>query len=333
MRRSLGWTLAAACAAALTPLLLLALLAVLAVSAWPALVYGGVRFLSSTVWNMGNLYGGTPSVHAGYTAPQGASYGALAFLAGTGLTSAGALILAVPVGLGVAICLAERARGRLGRILGFFVELIAGVPSVVFGLWGLVALVPWLQHHGGPFLADTLGRVLPFFRGPVYTGQGLLAASIVLGVMVLPLVAAVGRDALLRVPEEVRDQGRALGLTQWEIVRDLVLPQAVPGIVGGVVLALGRALGETMAVLMVSGTGNLVPATAYAPTTTMASALVLDLDSAFTDSTGMAVHALAELAVLLLVIAVLVNLVAPLLGRGVSRVAAMVEDEGGAPRW
>jgi len=318
-----GWLAVAALAAALTPTLLLVTLAVLCVSAWPALVWNGLAFVSSHVWSLGNLYGGTPVVRHGFAAPAGAVYGAIPYIAGTALTSACALVLAVPVGLGVAVCLAERARGVAGNVLGFFIELIAGVPSVVFGLWGFIVLVPWIERRAGPGLAHVFGFI-PFLRGPVLSGQGLLAAAIVLAAMILPLIAAVGRDALLRVPREVRDQGRALGLTDWETLRDLVLPPAVPGLVGGVILALGRALGETMAVLMVSGTGNLVPHTLFSPTTTMASAIVLDLDSAFTDATGMATAALAELAVALMVITVLVNLAVPLLGEGVSRVATMV---------
>ena len=318
------WPVLATVAAALTPVVLLAILVILLISAWPAIAFSGWHFLVGRNWSLGNIYGTKLSRHGGYSAPQGASYGALPFIVGTALTSAGALVLAVPVGLGVAVCLAERAHGRWGRILGFFVELIAGVPSVVFGLWGFIVLVPWLERHGGPGLARVLGFI-PFFRGPVLAGQGTLAAVVILAAMILPLIAAVGRDALLRVPREMRDQGRALGLTDWEILRNLVLPEARAGILGGVVLALGRALGETMAVLMVSGTGRLIPHTIYAPTTTMASAIVVDLDSAFSDATGMAVHALAELAVVLLVIAVLVNLAVPIIGRGVSRVAAVLD--------
>jgi phosphate transport system permease protein len=317
----------AALASALAPAVLLALLGVLLVSAWPAVVYSGLDFLTHSTWDFGNLYGGEPVVRHGFRAPAGAMYGAWPLIVGTLLSSLLALVLAVPVGLGVAVCLAERARGELGRVLGFFIELLAGVPSVVFGLWGFVTIVPWVEHRAGPALARTLGW-LPFFRGPVLSGQGLLAAAIVLGAMVLPLIAAVGRDALQRVPPEVRAQGRALGLTDWETLRDLVLPAAAPGLVGGVILALGRALGETMAVVMVSGTGTLVPHTIYSPVTTMASAIVLDLDSAFTDATGMAVHALAEVAVVLLIITVLVNLVVPLVGQGASRVAALLGPGG-----
>lgn len=328
MRAQGIWPAVAAVAAAITPVALLAILIILVIAAWPAMVFNGWHFLVGRDWSLGNLYGNHLVQHGGYRAPQGASYGALPFMVGTALTSAGALVLAVPVGLGVAVCLSERAHGRWGRILGFFIELIAGVPSVVFGLWGFMVLVPWLQHHGGPWLARALGFI-PFFRGPVLAGQGTLAAIVVLAAMVLPLIAAVGRDALGRVPREMRDQGRALGLTDWEILRRLVLPEARSGILGGVVLALGRALGETMAVLMVSGTGRLIPHTIYAPTTTMASAIVVDLDSAFSDATGMAVHALAELAVVLLVIAVLVNLAVPLIGRGVSRVAAVLDPAMG----
>jgi len=321
------WVALAALAAALAPGTLLALLLVLLISAWPAVIWGGLSFLTHSVWSLGNLYAGLPVAHRGVSAPPGAAYGALPFIVGTLLSSLLALGLAVPVGLGVAICLAERARGIVAHGLGFFVELTAGVPSVVFGLWGFITVVPWVARRAGPLLAHLLGFI-PFFRGPVLSGQGLLASGIVLAAMVLPLMAAIARDALARVPGEVRDQGRALGLTDWETLRDLVLPAAAPGIVGGVVLALGRALGETMAVVMVSGAGALVPHTLYSPVTTMASAIVIDLDSAFTDSTGMAVHALAEVAVALLLLTVFVNLVVPFVGQGASRVAALLQPGG-----
>jgi phosphate transport system permease protein len=321
------WVALGALASALAPMLLIVLLTVLLVSAWPSVVWNGLDFVTRSVWSLGNLYGGTPEVRHGYSAAAGAAYGALPFIAGTLLSSLLALVVAVPVGLGVAICLAERARGRIARVLGFFVELIAGVPSVVFGLWGFVTVVPWVEHRAGPGIARVLGFI-PFFRGPILSGQGLLAAALVLAAMVLPLVAAVGRDALVRVPREVREQGRALGLTDWETLRDLVLPAAAPGLLGGVMLALGRALGETMAVLMVSGTGSLVPHSLFSPTTTMASAIVIDLDSAFTDASGMAVHALAEVAAVLLVITVLVNLAVPFIGQGASRVAALLNAAG-----
>lgn len=327
MRGKVVWPLMAGVAAAVPPAALLAILVLLFISAWPAIAFSGWHFLVGASWSLGSLYGTKLVTHGGYAAPAGARYGALPFIVGTAMTSAGALVLAVPVGVGVAICLADRAYGRWGRVLGFCIELIAGIPSVVFGLWGFLVLVPWLQHHGGPWLARILGFV-PFFRGPVLAGQGALAAMVVLAAMILPLIAAVGRDALLRVPREMREQGRALGLTDWEILRRLVLPGARAGIWGGVILALGRVLGETMAVLMVSGTGRLIPHTVYAPTTTMASAIVVDLNSAFSDTTGMAVHALAELAVVLLAIAVVVNLAVPFIGRGVSLVTAVL-----APGW
>ncbi len=311
MLRIRPWPALAALAAALAPLALLGVFAILAVAAWPAVAAGGARFLTGAVWNPGGISG------------------ALTLVAGTALTALGALVLAVPVGIGVAICLAERARGRIARALGFCVEMIAGVPGVVFGLWGFVAVVPWLEHRGGPALARVLGFI-PFFRGPVGSGQGVLAASVVLAAMIVPLVAAVARDALLRVPAAVRDQGRALGLTDWELLRDLVLPRAAPGIVGGVLLALGRALGETMAVLMVSGSGPLLPGTAWTPTTTMASALIVDLRAA--GAGGMAYHVLAELALLLLLVAVAVHLAVALVGGGVSRVASLLRPGwGGGP--
>jgi phosphate transport system permease protein len=318
-RREWGWTLLAAAAAAGGPFVLGIVLIVLLVFAWPAIVWNGAAFFTTYTWNLGNLYGGAPVVRGGYAAAAGAHYGMLGFLLGTLLSSALALILAAPIGIGVAFCLSEFAGRGAARALGFFIELLAGVPSVLFGLWGFVVLVPWIQRTAGPALAGVLGFI-PIFRGPVRTGAGLLASGMVLGAMILPIIAAVSRDALRAVPADLRDQGRALGLTEWEVARDLVWRVAAPGVVASCILALGRALGETMAVLMVSGNAlNYLPGTIYSPIATIASTIVALLDSAMTDATGMATHALAELAVVLFVVTVAVNLVAPVVVRRVGQ--------------
>ncbi len=301
--------------AASAPAFLGLIVVVLVAFAWPSIIWNGLHFFTSEAWQLGNLYQGAPVVRAGYKAAPGASYGMVVFAVGTILSSLIALVLAVPVGIGVAATLSEQAGPRLGAILGFFVELIAGVPSVVFGLWGFIVLVPWIRTTLGPLLVRLLGWI-PFFGQPVSSGAGLLASGLVLAVMILPIIAAISRDALRAAPLELREQGRALGLTDWEVLRGLLLPVAWPGIVGGITLALGRALGETMAVLMVSGGAlGYLPQNIYSPISTVASNVVALLDSAQTDSTGMAVHALAELALVLLVITVAVNALAPLAAR------------------
>jgi phosphate transport system permease protein len=314
------WGVLAGAASAGAPFFLGVMLVVLLAFAWPSVIWNGWHFFTSYTWNLGNLYGGQPEVRHGVAAAAGASYGMLGFLLGTLLSATLALLLAGPVGAGVAFCLAEFAGRGTGEVFGFFVELLAGVPSVVFGLWGWVVLVPWIEGRAGPFIASALG-FLPIFRGPVHSGMGLLASGIVLAAMILPIIAAVSRDVLLGVPHDLREQGRALGMTDWEVARDLVWPAAKPGVVASFVLALGRALGETMAVLMVSGNAlNYLPTSIFSGISTIASTIVALLDSAMTDSTGMAIHALAEIAVALFVITVAVNLLVPVVARRFGRV-------------
>ncbi len=312
--------------AASAPLFLVAVLAVMFVFAWPSILFNGWRFLWSIPWNVGNLYSGATVAHNGITAPKGAEYGMLVFLVGTLLTSLVALIIAIPLSLGAALFLNEVAPKRVAGVIGALVELLSGVPSVVFGLWGFEVVAPLVRSDLGPFLVRILGFV-PFLRGPVGTGVGLLSSGIVLAAMIIPIITAVSRDILRNVPWELREQGIAMGITRWELIRSIVLPYARGGITGAVALGLGRALGETMAVLMVSGSAvNYLPHNIYSPVGTMAANIVALLDSAMTDPTGMATHALAEIALVLFLVTLAVNLLVPVLARGMVRLSSMLPN-------
>ncbi len=315
--------------AASAPFFLIAVLLVMLVFAWPSILFNGARFLWSVPWSVGDLYSGATIVHNGITAPKGAEYGMLVFLVGTLLTSCVALVIAIPLSLGAALFLSEIAPRRVASLLGALVELLSGVPSVVFGLWGFEVVAPLVRSGIGPVLTRALGFI-PLFRGPVGTGVGLLSAGIVLAAMVIPIITAVSRDVLQNVPRDLREQGIAMGITRWELIRTIVLPHARSGINGAVALGLGRALGETMAVLMVSGSAvNYLPRTVYSPVGTMAANIVALLDSAMTDSTGMALHALAEIALVLFVVTLVVNILVPVVARGMVRLSALLPTAGG----
>jgi phosphate transport system permease protein len=259
----------------------------------PSLSRFGARFVVDTTWD-----------------PVHERFGALPFLYGTLVSSLLALVIAVPVGLGVAIFLAELAPPRLRAPAGFLVELLAAVPSVVYGMWGLFVLAPWLRTSVEPLLARTLG-FLPFFRGPPQ-GVGMLAGGLILSVMILPTISAVSREVLAAVPASLREGALALGATRWEAIRFAVLPTARTGIFGAAVLGLGRALGETMAVTMVIGNRPEISASLFAPGYTMASVLANE----FTEATGdLYLAALTEVALLLFAVTLLLNLVARLLVR------------------
>ncbi len=312
-RKEILFRVASALTASSVVFFLGAILLVLFMFSWPSIVYNGTGFLSGKTWDIGNLYSVHQSIHNGVTAAAGAHFGILVFLVGTLATSALALLLAVPVSLGVAVFLTRFAPSAARYPLSVLVELLAGVPSVVFGLWGWAVIVPWVAQSAGPFLSSRFGWI-PFLAGSVGTGMGLLSSGLVLAVMIIPIITAISRDAIINTPSALIEQGRALGTTEWEIIRDIILPHARAGMLGGIVLGLGRALGETMAILMVSGNAlNYLPQSLYNPVGTIAAAIVSQLDSAMTDSTGMAIHALAEMALILFVITLLVNMAAPLI--------------------
>jgi phosphate transport system permease protein len=235
-------------------------------------------------------------------------FGALPFIYGTVVSSLLALAIAVPVALGVAVYLSELAPEWQRGPLGSLIELLAAVPSIVYGLWGAFALAPWLRTTVEPFLASTLG-FLPFFSGP-QQGFGLLAGGIVLSIMILPTIASVSREVLRAVPSSLREGALALGATPTEVVWLSVLPFARSGLVGATLLGLGRALGETMAVTLVIGNRAEISASLFAPSYTMASVIANE----FTEATSeLHLSALAEMALVLLLVTVLLNALARLL--------------------
>ncbi len=207
---------------------------VLVVNAWPTITRFGRSFLTNQAFDpVHNIFGVGPAIF------------------GTLVTSAFALLFAVPIGVGASIFVVDFCPRPLRIPLAFFTDLLAAVPSVIYGLFGFLVLAPWLQHTGEPWLQQHLG-FLPLFQGPIQ-GVGILAAGMILTVMVLPLIIAVSREVMLTVPTDQREAMLALGATRWEAIRYAVLPFSRVGILGGVILALGRALGETMAVTMVIG--------------------------------------------------------------------------------
>jgi phosphate transport system permease protein len=238
------------------------------------------------------------------------SFGALPFLYGTIVTSLVAMVVAVPVSIGLALFLTEMSHRRVERIVRFFVELLSAIPSVVYGLWGLLVLVPWLRSSVQPALGRTLG-FLPLFSGPPI-GLGYLAAGLILSIMILPTIASVTVDVLKAVPPSLREGALALGATRWEAIRTAVLPYARRGILGAVILGLGRALGETMAVTMVIGNQPEILASLFAPGYSLPSVIANE----FAEATGN-VHtgALAGLALVLFGVTLLLGSAARLLVR------------------
>ncbi len=298
----------------LLPALLLGLIVFLAINAWPALHFNGLHFLFNNDWNLGSQYGNPIKVDGVEILP-GASYGILFLIFGTLASSALALLFAVPVGLAAAIFISEVIPKGMRDMVAAVVELLAAVPSVVFGLWGYVIIIPLFAHHVYPVMAHWLSFI-PYFNGPVGSGYGLLTSGFVLALMVVPIITANIREAISSIARHDIEAGRALGATQFEVVRRVILPQVKRALIGVSILGLGRALGETMAVLMVSGNALGIPNNIYGTMSTMASFIVSQLDSALQDPTGMAVNSLTEVGLVLLVISVIVNAVARLMMLG-----------------
>ena len=245
--------------------------------------------------------------------PVKGEFGALPFIYGTVASSLIALLISVPFSLGIAIFLVEQAPHYISRPVGFLVELLAAIPSVVYGLWGIFVLAPFLRNYIEPALASVLGW-LPLFKGTI-TGIGLLTGGIILAIMVTPIISAVVRDVLAAVPGSQREAALALGATKWEMIR-VVLVNGAPGIAGAVILGLGRALGETMAVTMVIGNRPQISLSLFEPSYTIASAIANE----FTEATGdLYLSALVELGLILFLVTFVVNGIARVLVWNVTR--------------
>jgi phosphate transport system permease protein len=253
--------------AALVLILLAGVLMALCYGGWPALRTFKFGFLTHEIWN-----------------PVTDQFGALAALYGTVVTSLIAMLIAVPLAFGIAVFLTETCPLWLRGPIASCIELLAAVPSIVFGIWGLFVLAPVLQHSVQPWLIDTFGD-LPWvgklFRGPPF-GIGLMTAGLVLAVMVLPFITSVMREVFLATPRSLKEAAYGLGATQWEVIWDVVLPNSRAGIVGGMMLGLGRALGETMAVTFVVGNAHRISTSLLAPGTTISASIANE----FTEAVG-----------------------------------------------
>lgn len=299
-------------AAAVAPLAgLVAMLVVLFREAIPAIRFNGFGFFTSTLWTVGNEYGAPVSTGGALHLP-GAHYGAWALIAGTLESSAIAIAVALPVSVGAAVLLVEKLPRAIGAAVGLCLEILAGIPSVVIGLWGIFSLGPFLAQYVYPTLAKLPNiPVLNMFRGSfVSNGQGLLTGGLVLATMIIPLVASTARDLLRQVPTLTKEGADALGMTQTESFMTVQARWIRSGVLGAAVLGLGRALGETIAIALVSGSILKLTPNIYGSMTTIAAAIVTQLDSAQGDPTGFAVRSLAEAALVLMGITLIVNAIA-----------------------
>jgi len=277
--------------------IVLFILTILIMRSKPSLAQFGFSFFSRSAWD-----------------PVSGDFGALPFIVGTLETSLLALAMAVPLALGVAIFLSELCPQRLRASISFLTELLAAIPSVVYGLWAVFVLVPLMRDQLGPFLSKTLGWT-GFFEGANF-GVGLLTASIILAIMILPIISSITRDIMLAVPVSQREAVLALGATRWEMICTGVLRNARIGIVGAVILGLGRALGETMAVTMVIGNHPDISRSLFAPGYTLASVIANE----FTEATGdMYLSALIEIGLALFIVTIIVNAIARALVWAVTR--------------
>jgi phosphate transport system permease protein len=277
-------------AAALSAIVLLLLLArELLVDAWPAMKEFGLGFLTSRTWN-----------------PSTEVYGAATFLFGTALTSFAALLLAAPISIAIALFLTELAPRWLRGPVGALVEMLAAVPSVVLGLWGILVMGPWIVDHVGPFLHRTLGWT-PFFKTEPATGPSILSAILILTIMMVPIISSICRELFLNIPRELKEGALALGATRWEVVRGVIFPYARAGIAAAMILGLGRAVGEAIAVTQVIGNNEAITWNLFEPGDTLASRIASLYVGATTD---LLISTLVYLAVILLAFSLVVNLLA-----------------------
>jgi len=261
--------------------------------AWPSMRHFGVGFLWSSDWN-----------------PVTQQFGALQFVLGTVVTGGIAVLIAAPLSIAIGLFLSELAPRAVRGPIGTLVEMLAAVPSVVVGLWGILVLGPWIRDHVEPFLHSTLGFV-PIFSGDP-SQAGLLPAIAVLTIMIIPITSSICRDLFVAVPTELEEGALALGATRWELVRGVVVPFAKGGVVAAVILGLGRALGEAIAVTQVIGNADHLPSSLFAPGDTLASRIASQYQGA---DPGLPVASLVYLAVILLAITLVTNISAQLLVR------------------
>ena len=267
----------------------------LLLGAWPAITHFGINFFLTDSWN-----------------PVTEKFGGLGPIYGTIVTSLIAMIVAVPVSFGIAVFLTELCPTWLRRPIGIAIELLAGIPSIIYGIWGLFSFAPFLQQYVQPFLINTLGNVpliSPLFQGPPY-GIGILTAGLILSIMILPFITSIMRDVFETVPPMLRESAYGVGATTWEVVWKVVLPFCSTGVVGGIMLGLGRALGETMAVTFVIGNAHRISASILAPGTTISAAIANE----FTEAIGeLYTSSLIELGLFLFVITFVVLAIARLM--------------------
>lgn len=262
--------------------------------ALPAIDKFGFGFVYETTWQ-----------------PNFGKFGAGALLFGTGVTSAFALLLGGPIAIAIGLFLTLLAPRGVGAVIGPLVELLAAIPSVILGFWGLVVVAPFVQEHVEPFLHDNFGFI-PIFGEPQTTGLSVFTASLILTIMVVPIIASISRDLFSSVPPELQDGASALGATRWEVVRGIVLPTTSSGVIAACILGLGRALGEAIAVSQVIGAGSEIKANLFAPGSTLAAQIALQFPGALTE-----LHkaSLFYCGVILLVIGLVANLLAGWIGR------------------
>jgi phosphate transport system permease protein len=251
----------------------------------------GFGFLTTSTWD-----------------PVNELFGALPFIFGTVVSSFLALLIAVPFSIGIAIYLSELAPEKLRTPLSFIIELLAAVPSVIIGLWGIFVLAPFIRDYLAPPLSAYLG-FLPIFQGPMY-GLSMLTGGVILAIMIIPITSSISREAILTVPTHQREGALALGATGWETTRIAVLPYARSGVFGAIILGFGRAIGETMAVTMVIGNSPKISESLFSPSYTMASVIANE----FVEATSkLYVSSLIEIGLLLLVISIIINIAARIL--------------------
>jgi phosphate transport system permease protein len=286
--------------AAAAPVILVVIVVILFQEAAPAVKHFGLGFLTGTDWN-----------------PVTDTFGALPAIFGTVATSLLALVIAVPVGVAVAVVLAEQGQASVRGILGIAIELLAAIPSVVYGIWALYVLAPWSFQHIEIPISDRFGGSIGWLSQP--GARSLFNASLVLAVMILPTLSAISREVIRAVPRGLKENAVALGATWWETTWRVILPSARAGIFGATILALGRALGETIAVTMVIGNRYAIPPSIFAPAYTLASVIANE----FAEATGtLYPAALIELGLVLILVTLVVNIFALLLIRSTSREAS-----------